>query len=46
MKKFRGKKRYFHNLSRELDVAHYDLDFWEEGWGIPILIFMDLEIVV
>ncbi|MGE7954940.1 hypothetical protein [Lysinibacillus xylanilyticus] len=32
MKKFRGKKRYFHNLSRELDVAHYDLDFGEEGW--------------
>lgn len=32
MKKFRGKKRYFHNLLRELDVAHYDLDFGEEGW--------------
>ncbi|MGE7988519.1 hypothetical protein [Lysinibacillus fusiformis] len=32
MKKFRGKKRYFHNLARELDVAYYDLDFGKDGW--------------
>lgn len=32
MKKLRGKKRYFRNLWRELNIEQYDLDFGQEGW--------------
>ncbi|WP_163101614.1 hypothetical protein [Peribacillus alkalitolerans] len=32
MKKFRGKRRYFRNLLREVAVEQYDLDFGKEGW--------------
>ncbi|MEC2056519.1 hypothetical protein I6J18_22680 [Peribacillus psychrosaccharolyticus] len=32
MKKFRGKKRYFRKLWRELNVEQYNLDFGQEGW--------------
>lgn len=32
MKKFRGKKRYFRNLWRELAVKPYKLDFGKESW--------------
>ncbi|MFJ7982493.1 hypothetical protein ACIQ1D_19770 [Lysinibacillus xylanilyticus] len=32
MKKFRGKKRYFHNLRRETKAEQYDLNFGKEGW--------------
>jgi hypothetical protein len=32
LKKFRGKRRYFRNLWREVTVEHYDLDFGKESW--------------
>ncbi|MEK5069607.1 hypothetical protein [Sporosarcina sp. FSL K6-1508] len=32
MKKFRGKRRYFRNLSREVSLDNYNLQFDNEGW--------------
>ena len=32
LKKFRGKRRYFRNLSRAVSLEHNDLDFGNEGW--------------
>ncbi|MCM3363705.1 hypothetical protein ACTNDN_06400 [Niallia sp. HCP3S3_B10] len=32
MKKFRGKKRYFRNLWRDLNAEQYDLDFSQDAW--------------
>lgn len=32
MKKFRGKRRYFRDLSRTVAFEHNDLDFGNEGW--------------
>ncbi len=32
MKKFRGKRRYFHNLEKETHIENHDLDFGEDSW--------------
>lgn len=32
MKKFRGKRRYFHNLEKETHIKNYELDFDGNSW--------------
>ena len=46
MKKFRGKKRYFRNLEKEISLGAYNLDFSDATWFVfwhPPLDFMDVK---